>query len=411
MTGGNKVRLPYPHSGQQIVRNEAKRFNWLSAGRRWRKTTLGVSIAVEQALAGKRWLWGAPTYDQVRIAWDEAKKAAGQVAAFTQMRMTAEFPTGGVIIFRSLDDPDNARGHTIDGANFDEVADIKPEAYYDVVRPMLIDTNGDFWGHGTPKGRNWFWREWHNAKDREDSACWQVPTLGVAIQDGKLIRQPHPLENPNIPFSEIENVYQTATERVFFQEILAEFVESDGAVFRNVMECIADTLVDKGEPGRQYVMGVDWGKMNDFTVLTVIDLMTSDVVQIDRFSEIDYIFQRGRLKNLWEKFNRCAVVAEENSMGTPVIEELRREGIGVQAFRTTNASKANIIESLALSFERGDIRIPRNDTLIGELLAFEGKRIASGMTRYAAPDNMHDDMVMSLALAHWGATGGSPWLL
>jgi hypothetical protein len=98
-------------------------------------------------------------------------------------------------------------------------------------------------------------------------------------------------------------------------------------------------------------------------------------------------------------------------MGLPIIEELRREGIGVQAFKTTNASKAEIIESLSLAFERGDIRIPRDDTLIGELLAFEGTRLASGMTRYAAPENMHDDMVMSLAMAWWGATGGSPWLL
>ena len=198
---------------------------------------------------------------------------------------------------------------------------------------------------------------------------------------------------------------------MFHQEILAHFIESDGAVFRRVMECVGAPVLEKGEPGRQYVMGVDWGKMNDFTVLTVIDLMSTKVVHIDRFSEIDYIFQRGRLKNLWEKFNRCAVVAEENSMGMPVIEELRREGIGVQAFHTSNASKANIIESLALAFERGEIRIPRNDVLIGELLAFEGNKLASGMTRYAAPENMHDDMVMSLALAYWGASGGSPWLL
>ena len=37
--------------------------------------------------------------------------------------------------------------------------------------------------------------------------------------------------------------------------------------------------------------------------------------------------------------------------------------------------------------------------------------MGSGMMKYGAPEGMHDDMVMSLALAHWGATGGSPWLL
>lgn len=406
-----RIILPSPHAGQRIVRSEARRLNWLSAGRRWRKTTLGISVAIEKAVEGKHWFVGAPTYDQVRLSWNEAKKACGEVAHFTQMRMEAEFPTGGRIIFRSLDNPDNARGHTFDGANIDEAGFVKPEAYYDVIRPMLIDTDGEFWGYGTPSGRNWFWREWTNAKSREDSMSWQVPTLGVAIRDGKLVREPHPLENPEIPFSEVENLFRTSTEKVFQQEILAQFIESDGAVFRNILPCAGVPILDRGEQGKQYCMGVDWGKLNDFTVLTVIDLYTKKVVHIDRFSEIDYVFQRGRLKNLWEKFNRCAVVAEENSMGMPVIEELRREGIGVQSFTTTNASKANIIESLSLAFERGEIAIPRNDTLIGELLAFEGTRLASGMTRYAAPDNMHDDMVMSLALAWWGATGGSPWLL
>ena len=410
---GNTVTLATPpkHTGQRLVLADKSRFNWLSAGRRWRKTTLGVSIACYDAMKGKRVLWGAPTYDQVRIAWDECRKAAWEVANFTQMRMTAEFLGGGKIVFRSLDDPDNARGHTADGAIFDEVGDIKGAAYYEVIRPMLIDTNGWFWGVGTPKGRNWFWREWLNAKDKSDSAYWQVPTLGVAVKDGKLVRQAHPLENPEIPFEEIERIYKTTPERVFQQEILAEFIESDGAVFRGVMEVTGAPILDKGVPGNQYCMGVDWGKMNDYTVLTVVDLKSKKVVHIDRFSEIDYIFQRGRLKNLWENFNRCAVVAEENSMGMPVIEELRREGIGVQAFTTTNASKANIIESLSLAIEQKEIQIPRNEMLIGELLGFEGRRLKSGMTQYSAPEGLHDDMVISLALAWWGATGGSPWLL
>jgi hypothetical protein len=103
------------------------RFNWLSAGRRWRKTTLGMPVAIAGvpergiygALHGKKILWGAPTYDQVRIGWNETRQAAAGVASFTQQSMMAEFPSGGRIIYRSLDDPDNARGHTADGVVID----------------------------------------------------------------------------------------------------------------------------------------------------------------------------------------------------------------------------------------------------------------------------------------------------
>lgn len=68
----------------------------------------------------------------------------------------------------------------------------------------------------------------------------------------------------------------------------------------------------------------------------------------------------------------------------------------------TNASKANIVESLALAFERENIAILPDETLIGELEAFGMERLPSGMIRYSAPDGMHDDCVLSLGLA-WQA--------
>jgi hypothetical protein len=60
------------------------------------------------------------------------------------------------------------------------------------------------------------------------------------------------------------------------------------------------------------------------------------------------------------------------------------------------------MEALALAFERGTIRIPNDPALLGELQASEAKSLPSGMTRYAAPEGLHDDCVMSLALAWQG---------
>jgi hypothetical protein len=232
------IRLPFPHPGQQTVRRQAQRFNWLAAGRRWRKTTLGMAIAVERAVDGQRWIWGAPTYDQVRICWNEMKYAARPMANFTQSRMVAEFPTGGRVVFRSLDDPDNARGHTADGAIIDEAEKVKGAAWYEVIRPMLMDTGGDAWLMGTPLGRNWFWKEHILAVDREDSANWQIPTLGCEIVDDvQLVRKVHPLENPDIPWAEIVHLFETLPRRTFQQEILAQFLEGQGAVFRNISAC------------------------------------------------------------------------------------------------------------------------------------------------------------------------------
>lgn len=360
-----------------------------------------MAIATEEAINGRRILWGAPTFDQVRVGWDETRHAAGDTVKFTQQRMTAEFPTGGLIIYRSLDDPDNARGHTADGVVIDEVADVKEAAWYEVLRPMLIDTGGWAWFIGTPRGRNWFWREHHAANDREDSIAWQVPTLGCEILDGELVRKPHALENPFIPFKELADAFETTSERVFRQEYLAEFIEDTGGVFRGVAGAATAVPLSQAIEGHRYVMGVDWGKYNDFTVLSVLDADSRVQVYQDRFNRIDYMVQVGRLRALHERFKLSTILAERNSMGEPLIEQLQREGLPVEPFTTTNASKMEIIDNLALAFERGNLRVLDDQSLVAELQAYEMSRLPSGMLRYSAPQGMHDDTVIALALALW----------
>lgn len=415
-----KIRLPYPHPGQQAVLSQAKRFNWLSAGRRWRKTTLGVSVAIGGAVEGKEIFWGAPTYDQVRLAWRETKRAAGGTMEFTQMRMTAELPhTGGRIVFRSLDDPDNARGHTADGVIMDEVGDIKSEAWYEVLRPVLIDTGGWLWAVGTPKGRNWFWREHRNSLDRDDSISWQVPTKGCRIENGELIREEHPLENPDIDFEEIRQIFQTTPIDIFRQEILAAFIENDGAVFRNVHACMSTEARKVSEHAGHYVvMGVDWGKQNDFTAISIGCKDCRKELATDRFNQIDYAFQRQRLQALYDKWGVNTVLPERNSMGEPIIEQLVRDGMtigrgndGDFGFQTTASTKPPLIENLALVFEREEWEFIDNPTWNAELEAYERAVSATtGRSRYNAPEGMHDDTVMARALMLRGAHSPT-WLL
>lgn len=364
-----------------------------------------MSVAVEAAITGRQVVWGAPTYDQVRVGWDEARRAAGTAVEFNQSRMTATFPTGGRIIYRSLDDPDNARGHTADLVMVDEAGDVVEVAWYEVLRPMLMDTGGGAWIGGTPKGRNWFWREHVTAADRPDSAVWQVPTLGAVITPGGLVRCPHPLENPAIPFAEIEHLYRTVPERTFRQEILAEFIEDSGGVFRRVSDAATAPYPVDPYIGT-FVMGVDWAKSRDFTVLVVLDAASKRVVDFDRFNQIDYHVQRARLKALARTWGVTTILAEQNSIGVPNIEELQRDGLPVRGFQTTNATKGQIIEGLGLAIETGEIAFPNIPQLVAELQAYEMDRLPSGLTRYGAPEGMHDDCVMALALA-WEAGGHS----
>ena len=408
MTGvenNDRIRLPYPHQGQILVRNESKRFNWLSAGRRWRKTTLAMAIAVESAANGKTILWGAPTYDQVSVGFEETRKAANNVAKFNQSRMEAHFPNGGKIFYRSLDNPDNARSHTADGVVMDEAAYIHRKAWNEVLRPMLIDTNGWAWGISTPNGRNWYWEEQVKAADDPDSMAWQVPTLGVRITDRGLVREPNPYENPDIPFSEIEKLFYSQPRQIFEQEVLAQFVDLSGGVFRRVQE--AAVLAPKEyEQGKQYVAGVDVAASIDFTVVSVLDAESKEMVYMDRFNRVDYPVLINRLESVYHRYHLTSMVVESNSIGRPVIDELVSRGLNIVPFATTSATKQGIIQNLQAAFENRQILVLDEPVLIGELLSFESKRNASGGFSYSAPDGMHDDTVLSLAIAWDGAPSG-----
>ncbi|MHB9110762.1 MAG: terminase large subunit domain-containing protein [Armatimonadota bacterium] len=400
-----EIRLPNPHPGQRAVRRGARRFNFLAAGRRWRKTTLCMAIAVERAVRGAEILWGAPTYDQVRIGWDETKRAAGAAADFHEGRMECRFPKGR-ILFRSLDHPDNARGHTADGCVVDEAADVEAAAWHEVLRPMLITTQGWAWVTGTPRGRNWFWTEWRKAADGElaDAAAWQAPTLGTAIRDGRPVRMPHPLENPDIPFSEIEALWGSLPERAFRQEILAEFVEDGGGVFRNVR---AVSVLAPGAPlaGHVYCCGIDWGRTHDFTVFSVWDATEKRQVWLERVTGLDFITQASRLLALCERWRPDIVLAESNSIGRPMIEYLQRAGVPVRGFEMTQASKLRLVDAYTLGFERQAFQLLDDPRQIDEHEAFEQHALPGGLLRFSAPAGEHDDTVIANALA-WSLAQG-----
>jgi phage terminase large subunit-like protein len=388
--------MPNLHEGQQTVAQHPARFQILACGRRWGKTRLGSLRCIATALQGGRAWWVAPSYPMASIGWRLIKRLSMQIPGVEKREVDRllDFPGTGSVQVKSADNPDSLRGEGLDFLVMDECAFIKEAAWSEALRPALSDRQGHALFISTPKGRNWFWRLWQTGQDDLEHGwqSWRFPTA----------------ENPYIAGEEIDSARQNLPERIFAQEYLAEFVEDAGSVFRRVMDAATAVAQDSAQEGHEYVMGVDWGKHNDFTVIAVLDTHTNGLVYMDRFNQIDYQVQIGRLRALCEKFRPDTIIAERNAMGEPLIEQLQREGLPVQAFVTTNASKTEAIDALALGFERGDVKILPDSVLIGELQAYEMERLPSGLLRYSAPEGMHDDTVMALALG-WHAIAVPKW--
>jgi len=384
------LQLPRPHPLQKRVIIEAKRFNALCCGRRWGKTVIGLDRTVDSAVThqGLPVAWFAPTYKLLKPAFETLVSTLYPITRrVNQQERSIELITGTMAECWSLDDPDAGRGRAYKRVVIDEAALVQnlEHVWQETIRPMLTDYQGDAWFLSTPKGiANYFHTLYQRGQDPHsiEWASWQMPTL----------------TNPYILPSEVEAARGDLTDLAFAQEYGAEFVTWAGQVFRRIVDAVRP-VDDESQPA---MIGVDWGRTGDYTVFTVIS-GTGCVLEIDRFRGIEYALQRDRLAALWRKSGgRTHIIAEQNSMGGPVIEQLLADGLPVIPFVTTNASKAAAVQALTLAFERLSITIPNDPVLIGELQAFEGKPLPSGLIRYAAPAGLHDDCVISLAMAWAG---------
>lgn len=394
------IRLPKPHSKQaDIVASNAKRVV-INAGRRAGKTTLAARVSVKKMLAGRRILLASTTQDQADAFWDKCKEwlaeviAAGIVEKNEQRRILTFAHSGGRIKVKTASDADSLRGDYADFLVLDECALLAPDAWDKVGAPMLLDNDGDAWFISTPQRRNWFHGLYQKALSDETGRwrAWHFTSF----------------DNPHLSRPALDEITRDLTHEAYRQEILAEFLEGEGSVFRNINACLTalpDVHPDK-HLNHHIAIGVDWGQVNDYTVLSAVCRDCHCEVAFDRFNKIEWAYQRAKLRAMAEKWRVVDILAEKNAMG-PMIEALQDEGLPVRGFLTTAASKGPLIQSLALAFERTECRWLSVPVATGELESYEIKLSQqTGRASYGAPEGQHDDTVIARALA-WHAISGS----
>ncbi len=383
------------HGAQQRIVDEAKRFNVAACGRRFGKSLLGQYVVVRTLLTGAPCAWTSPSYGQLSENWRDLLRILQPIMTEKSIQEhRIQINTGGVLDCWSLDNPDALRGRKYKCVVIDEAAMVRNlgEAWQAAIRPTLGDLQGGAWFLSTPKGSNFFRTIFTWGQDEighSDWKSWQMPsTANTKLVDFE---------------AEVEGARVELPERIFQQEYLAEFLDDAGGVFRRVTEAATATPQDHAIEGHDYVIGIDWGKLNDFTVLAVIDVTTKELVAMDRFNQIDYQVQIQRLYALASRFQTKTLIPERNSIGEPLIEQLQRSGYKVHPWVATNASKMEVIDGLSLAFEKSELRILDIPVLLDELQAYEAERLPSGMLRYGAPEGYHDDCIIALALAWHGA--------
>lgn len=387
--------LPRLHPAQREVKAGASRFSVLDCGRRWGKDVLLIDFAVEVLLKGYPVGWFNPSYKMLTEVWRTLKNLLQPITVrVDSQEHRLELVTGGVLDMWSLDAYDTARGRKYKRVIVNEAA-MSPnlrEAWENVIRPMLTDYQGDAFFGSTPKGRNYFWTLYQRGHDplQGEWRSFRYPTSA----------------NPHIAPSEIEAARADLPSDVFAQEYMAEFLENQGSVFRNIREALTapPNATPEQHKGHVVVAGIDWAQKQDFTAISVVCADCAREVELDRFNQIGWEFQRERLLTVWRRWGIARGYGEENSIGGPNIEALQNMGLDIRPFTTTATTKGPLIQSLALAIERRDVAWLPVPVATAELEAYEVRvNPVTGHTSYSAPEGQNDDTVIARALARKAA--------
>jgi predicted phage terminase large subunit-like protein len=208
---------------QQEVYKDPTRFKVIAAGRRCGKSRLAATMLIIEGLRcpqGSAVLYVSPTMGQSRqIVWDLLLDLGREVIQTSNVNnLDITLINGARIYVRGADRPDTLRGVSLTFAVLDEVADIKPQAWEQVIRASLSDKKGKAIFIGTPKGRNWFYDLWNLGQEGDDKdwKSWHFTTK----------------DNPLIDRDEIESAKKTLSSFAFKQEYLASFSNAGSDVFK-----------------------------------------------------------------------------------------------------------------------------------------------------------------------------------
>ena len=192
-----------------------------------------------------------------------------------------------------------------------------------------------------------------------------------------------------------------------------------------------------------YFIGLDLGQSQDFTALAILEraekkgewdgemfahrkvtsLRLRYLERIPLGTPYPDVVERVRqVAGSGELQGNCHLLVDATGVGRPVVDLLRRAGLGCQILAATITSgnaetiskdyyhvpKRDLIVGLQVLLQRGALQVAAGmrlgPALVEEMAAMQVKQTAAGNEQYGAwREGEHDDLVFAVALAYWGA--------
>lgn len=379
-----RIKIPKLYNKQLKMKSQLRRYNVINCGRRTGKTFLAINIMIEKyLLSGYPIAFCSPTYKMMLKVWKELKGLLYPIIKdVNEQNKTIVLQTLGEIDFWSLESADSMRGNKYKALFFDEAAMVKKleDIWIDIARPTLFDYEGDCYWFSTPRGINYFKTLADKAQKLDNWAYFHYPTH----------------VNPFISNDELEQARKEMTSDKYRQEILAEFIQVEGAMIKREWLKYSDEKPD-------LIMAVDLAislkETADYTAICVMGKEGDKIIIYDIIRErLPFHSQLELIKNVANKYECKEVGIEKVAYQAAAIQELTRTTtLNILELRP-DKDKVTRFQSLAARYEQG--LVYHNKNLIpdfeNELLAF--------------PESEHDDMVDACSYAFTMLDSNNYWI-
>jgi len=232
-----KITIPYkPRPLQKEIHKNLARFSVLVCHRRFGKTVLTVNELIKKCLQCKlprpRYYYIAPTYSMAkRISWDYLKYYTSVLPKmeYHETELRADLPNGGRIQLLGCERPQTLKGLYMDGVVLDEVAQMPPKMWTEVIRPALSDRKGFMVAIGTPQGHNSFFELYNHGLQDENWYAKSFKASETNIVDEQELAEAKKMMPPEIYEAEYECSFESSAIGSIYSQSLSK-ADNEGRI-------------------------------------------------------------------------------------------------------------------------------------------------------------------------------------
>lgn len=342
----------------------------------------------------------SPTLNQSRKIFKDIVKTIQNLPIYKSSNATTleiNFYNNSTILLKSGEQQAGLRGYTCSGCLIFDEATFIPDSVVFECMPFADAHGCPVILTSTPKLKTGVFYDWYKKATEGEKGFHYYD---INEWDTSIL----------LPPERLEMYRKSVAPQIFRCEYLGEFIDAVSDLFGDVKKLVGTTIT----PSQNIVAGVDFGTGNggDDTSLTIMN-DHKEVIKCYAFNDLEPLQTIDFIIDKLIFYNVKKVVLESNSIGTTYISLLKRKisekGLRIQVieFVTTNQSKREIIESLQVECLNGTIQIPNDNKLMLEMVGYEMQKTPNGHITYNnSSDSIHDDMIISLALALYALKQG-----